>query len=382
MTELTLTDHERSAFYRDITRNLALDYFFVFDNVPLHFVYQDKLIPGELTDLEERNKVITETVWTESYHQYLVCNVAYLFLYRGAVLQMPLQVHQLGGAMFTPPAKDDSRVPTTAQGLQDNFEAWMEKEGWAFVAKYRDSAPRASWQTVLNLPDRTMRIASLIPVGNQVLVELIVTWSEEGVLKETAFVAVLIYDVDGTVLPDRSYIEMSNWPSGARYDRARSRAPEHKPQTTGVMGRFYEYQRDRQSEVTITDPEERNLSVIKAWIDARNAGLDTKVFHPHRFRMQLPLQKCSYNLDVAKDIAEIVKQAAPDGKTQLGLTYAKGNQVVVEGIACWSEDGTDREAPFISFLLLDEEGLIIRDRCYLTLDNWPGADKVTERLGL
>ena len=96
----------------------------------------------------------------------------------------------------------------------------------------------------------------------------------------------------------------------------------------------------------------------------------------------MPLQKCSYNLDVAKDIAEIVKQAAPDGKTQLGLTYAKGNQVVVEGIACWSEDGTDREAPFISFLLLDEEGLIIRDRCYLTLDNWPGADKVTERLGL
>ncbi len=48
----------------------------------------------------------------------------------------------------------------------------------------------------------------------------------------------------------------------------------------------------------------------------------------------------------------------------------------------WNEDGIDRQAPFMSFLLLDEDGLIIRDRCYLTMDNWPAADKVMARLGL
>lgn len=72
MSDLVLTDEERSAFCQEITRNRALDYFFVFDNVPLQFVYRDKLIPGELSDLEKRNKVITETVFIEAYHQYLV----------------------------------------------------------------------------------------------------------------------------------------------------------------------------------------------------------------------------------------------------------------------------------------------------------------------
>jgi hypothetical protein len=45
----TLTDQEKAAFYPEITRNRALDYFFVFDNVPLQFIYRDKSIPGELT---------------------------------------------------------------------------------------------------------------------------------------------------------------------------------------------------------------------------------------------------------------------------------------------------------------------------------------------
>ena len=83
MSDLTLTDQERDAFYQEITRNRALDYFFVFDNVPLQFVYRDKLFSGELTDLEKRNKVITETVWMESYHQLLMGNIVFAFTYRG-----------------------------------------------------------------------------------------------------------------------------------------------------------------------------------------------------------------------------------------------------------------------------------------------------------
>jgi hypothetical protein len=63
-------------------------------------------------------------------------------------------------------------------------------------------------------------------VGSQVLVELIVTWSEDGLLKERVFVAVLIYDVDGAVLLDRSPIEMANWLSSLRLEQERPRASQ------------------------------------------------------------------------------------------------------------------------------------------------------------
>ena len=149
------------------------------------------------------------------------------------------------------------------------------------------------------------------------------------------------------------------------------------------MDGFFEYQKTRQIEVDLNDLEKRNLSIIEgAWVDAQHDGLDTSVYHADRFRMQLPLQKCSCNLDVARDIEALVKEAAPDRTVRLGLTYAKGNQVVAEGIVCWSQNGSATETPFISFLLLDEDGLVIRERRYPTLDNWPGADRLAARLGL
>ena len=64
------------------------------------------------------------------------------------------------------------------------------------------------------------------------------------------------------------------------------------------------------------------------------------------------------------------------------MTFAKGNQVAAECIASWTEDGVEKESPFISFLLLDADGLIIRERSYLNMAHWPGAAKTTERLGL
>ena len=135
--------------------------------------------------------------------------------------------------------------------------------------------------------------------------------------------------------------------------------------------------------VELSDMEKRNLSIIEGvWADAQNTGLDTKVIHPERFRMQWPVQKCSCNLNIAKEVETIVKEAAPDRKMRLGLTYAKGNQVAAEGVVSWTENGVARETPFMSFLLLDQDGLIIRDRRYLTLSNWPGADQMAARLGL
>ncbi|MEE8397617.1 MAG: hypothetical protein V3S89_01345 [Desulfobacterales bacterium] len=394
MPGLELTDQEKAAFHQDITRNRTLDYFYVFDNNPLQFIYRDKLIPGELTDLEERNKTITETLWLDSYHQELVCNVIYGYFYRGRILQMPLQIHQVGAGMFSAPEADTSRVYASADGLRANFDAWMESTGWKLVEDMRKQPAMASWQSLLGVPDRTNRIVSLMPVGNQVVMELICTWTEEGVLQESAWVVVLIYDVDGTVLQDRSYIDMGNWPSAnlrraqarakaPKKDRPKTTAPKDRPETTGVMDGFYEYNRGLQIEVNPTDLEKRNLGIIEgAWADAQNDGLDSKVFHPDRFRMQLPLQKCSYNLDVSRDVEDIVKVAAPDRKIRVGMTFAKGNQVVAEGVVLWNKDGVATETPFISFLVLDKDGLIIRERRYPAMDNWPGAERVMARLGL
>ena len=376
---MKLTDQENTAFYQEITKNRALDYFFVFDNVPLHFIYKDRVIPGDLTELENRNKNITETLWLDAYNTYIVGNAAYPFLYRGRVLQMALQTYMMGIEYFIPAKEDPNRSYTTAEGVQANFENWMEKTGWGILENSRRSKPRASWRSFLRNPDRTVRIGSIIPVGNQILTELIVTWSRDETLKETTFGVVLLYDVDGTVLMDRSYIDLDNWPSS----RGSSSATGIQPQKAGLADKLYEYQKTKQLEVKYSDLEKRNLSIIEdEWLEGYNTGFSTKVFHPQRFRMQLPPQKCSYNLKIASEIETIVKEETPDRRMRIAMSYVKGNQVVVEGIISWTEKGVFRETPFISFLLLDKDGLIIRDRRHITLQNWPAAEKIKERLGL
>ena len=378
MKDLILSEQEQNAFYQEITRNRALDYFFVFDNVPLHFIYRDKIVPGELSELEKRNKIVTETLWLDAYNTFIVGNAAYPFLYRGRVLQMALQTYLMGIEYFIPAKEDSNRVFLTTEGVQANFDEWMEKTGWMIMENSRKSTPRASWRSFLGNPDRTVRIGSLIPVGNQILTEIIVTWSKDGIVKETTFGVVLLYDVDGTVLLDRSYIDLDNWPSS----RGRT-GTGSQHQNTGITDKLYEYQKTKQFEVRLSDLEKRNLSIIEGeWLEGYNTSFTTKIFHPQRFRMQLPPQKCSYNLTIAKEIETIVKEQAPDRKMQIAMSYAKGNQVVVEAIISWTEKGVYKETPFISFLLLDKEGLIIRDRRHITLKNWPAADKMKERLGL
>ena len=383
MTELNLTAEERDAFHQDITLNRALDYFFVFDNVPLQFIYRDKLNAGELTDLEQRNKVITETLWLETYHQYLVCNVPFMFTYRGGVLQMPLQIHVTGAGRFTPPAKEERPFLATAEEVRASFDTWMADKGWQLADELRGKPAVASWQTLVRVPDRTSRIVSIMPVGNQVIMELIKTWTVEGKLTETAWVVVLMYDVDGSIIQDRSYIDMANWPSGPRFQAARARSPQPDVPTPGIMDGFYDYQRSHATAVEQTDLETRNLAIVEgAWVDALHNGPTMEVFHADRFRLQLPQQACSCDLATAMDLDAMAKEAAPDRTVRLGMTYAKGNQVVAEGVFAWTKDGVANESAFISFLLLDEDGLIIRERIYPTMDNLPGGDKLAARLGL
>ncbi len=296
---------------------------------------------------------------------------------------MALQTYLMGIEYFIPAAEDSNRVYITAEEVQANFDAWMERTGWTILENSRKAAPQASWRSFLGNPDRTVRIGSIIPVGNQILTEIIVTWSKDGILKDTTFGVVLIYDVDGTVLMDRSYIDLDNWPSSRGRRGQSTPGTESRSQKEGVTDRLYDYQKTRQLPVILSDLERRNLSIIEdKWLKAYNTDLDTKVFHPERFRMQLPPQRCSYNLDISKKIESSIKEEAPDRKMRLAMTYAKGNQVVVESIISWTENGAFRETPFISFLLLDKDGLIIRDRRHFTLQNWPGAEKMKEQLGL
>ena len=379
MNEIDLTDQEKDAFYQEITKNRAMDYFFVFDNVPLHFIYRDGIIPGEITELEQRNKIITETLWLEAYNTLIVGNAAYPFLYRGSVLQMALQTYLMGVKYFIPAKEDSSRVYSDAKGVIANFNKWMEKIGWEIMKKSRKSTPRASWRSFLGNPDRTVRIGSLIPVGNQILTEIIVTWSREGIIHETTFGVVLLYDVDGTVLMDRSYIDLDNWPS------SRGRALGNIPpkQEVGISDRLFDYQKSKQLDFNPNDLEKKNLSIIESeWLESCNTDLNMKIYHSDRFRMQLPPQKCSYNLKITKEIEEIIKREAPDRNMHLAMSYAKGNQVVVEAILSWTDQGTLRETPFISFLLLDKDGLIVRERRHITMQNWPAAKKIKERLGI
>lgn len=390
MSDLELTEQERAAFAPEITRNRALDYFYIFDDVPQSFVYRDKVQAGELTDLEKRNKTISETFWLDSYHQHLAGNVVYRYFYRGSVLQMVFHVATMGVGGFRPPAREERSFVATAEGVEANFEAWMAGDGQKILDEARQQPARAAWLSLLGVPDRSVRVVNVVPVGNQALLECISSWSEDGVLKETAWVVVALYDVDGTVLQDRSYIDLSDWPSAnlrrrLSAERAKTEPPPPPPpppETDGVLESFYAYHRSRTTDVAYSDGEKRNLAIVEgAWLAERNGG-GTSTLHPARFRLQLPLQKCSCNLAVATDLAAILREAAPDSKIRLALTYAKGNQVAAEGVMEWTEDGAAQEAAFISFLLLDDDGLVIRERLYRAMGNWPAVDKLAARLGI
>lgn len=384
MPGVNLTDQEKAAFYEPVTRNRALDYFYVFDNVPLQFVYRDGLNHGDLTQVEKRNKAITETLWLDAYHQYLVANVGYRYFYRGSVLQMVFQVHQFGPGAFAAPEKETRPYVPTAEEVRANFDAFMSTQGWQLVDESRRQPARGSWQSLLGAPDRSVRISSLLPTGNQVVLECISTWTEDGVLKETAWAVVLLYDADGTVLQDRSYIDLVNWPSSRRRTQPRPGAPPPPSPavSVGVLNKFFDYHRSRLTAGPNSDLEKRNTGIIEnEWLKACNEG-HSGVFQPERFRLQLPIQKCSCNLENARQVEATIRQAAPDRKMRVALTYAKGNQVAAEGVMTWTENGISREAPFLSIILLDGQGKIIRERRYISLSNWPGADKLASTLGI
>jgi len=389
-----LTEMEQRAFCQKLTKGWALGYFYAHDNVPLHFIYIDKVIKGEMTDLEKRNKEMTEGVWLDSYNYYSICNIYYTYLFRPSLpqmmkaLQSPLQTFMYSKARPISEESSEGRAYMTADQFRINLEAWMNEEGLKVLDERRKESPAnyVEWRILLDAPDRTMQIVSLLPVGNQVILEAIVTWTEEGVLKETAFAAVILYDDDCTVLSDRDYLDGINWPGMAGRFREKRLSLEiagaNNGQTKGELDIFLNRYKSKKLEGTLTNLERQNKETVETrWVDAHN-NLDYSLFHPERYRVQLPLQKVSYNLEMSKEIETGIKKAVPDRKMRTVITYAKGNQVVAESIMSWTEGDIYKESPYISFLLFDKDGLIIRERSYINLAHWPGASELSKIAGL
>ena len=386
MVEKWLTDEEKQAFKQEMTRGLALDYFFHFDNAPLHFVYRDGVIHGELTELERRNKTITETTWLDAYNYGCIATIHNTRLFRKGCLQVPFQSSRQGAVQPGPISEESSegRVYRTADEVQADLDAWMAAEGWQLMDdRRRNQTPTMNdWGILLGAPDRTMRLGSFMAYGNQVIVEAVLTWSEDGVLKETVFPDIMHYDIDGIILNERAYVDTVNWPASPG-TRARSSGSQGdrsgEGQLKGGFEVFFNRYADRKIEPDLTDLEKRNKGIIEGpWVEAYNTGLDRSIFHPDRYRVQLPLQKVSYSGEKSAAIEAAIRQAVPDRRLQVVLDYAKGNQVVAECIISWTENGVYKETPFISFLMLDEDGLIIRDRTYLFMAHWPGANQMPE----
>lgn len=382
MKERWLTDEERRAFKQEVTRGWALDYFFHFDNAPLHFVYRDGVIPGELSEIEQRNKTITESTWIDAYNYGCIGTIHNAFLFRKSCLQVPFQSIRRNGEQPRPIAEESSegRAYRSAERLQADLDAWMAEEGWPQLdeRRRRQSPARNDWGILLAAPDRTMRFGSAMYYGNQAITETIITWSESGVIKETVMADLLYFDVDGLILNERAYIDTINWPASPGTWGDRAAEPKDgagEDQLKGGYVNFLERYSDRDVEVAHTELETRNLEIIEGtWVDAFNSGSPGDCIHPARYRVQLPLQKLSYGASKSEEIESAVRQAVPDRHLQIVRLYAKGNQVVAECVISWTEDGAYRETPFIAFLLLDRDGLIIRDRRYLSLDHWPGVE--------
>jgi hypothetical protein len=394
MSNNILTGVERQAFCQPITKDWALGYFYAHDNVPLHFLYKDSLIKGEYSDLEKRNKEITECIWLDAYNYYSICNIYYEFLFRPSYpqqiksLQMPLQAFMYSKPRPISEENGGARSYMTTEQVKANLDAWMATTGGKLLEERRKEPPSnySEWDILLGAPDRTMHLVSVTPFGNQVIMEAIVTWSEGGIIKETAYAGVIMYDEDGTVLVDRDYMDIINWPSVTENKleerRQRELAAANNGQIKGALDIYLNRYKNKRIEGILTDIEKQNrITTEGKWVDAHN-NLEYSLFHNERYRVQLPLQKISYNREISKTVDTNILKAFPDRKIRPVVTYAKGNQVIAECIMAWTERGIYKESPFISLLLFDKDGLVIRERRYINLAHWPGSIEITKITGL
>ena len=379
-----LTEQEKKAFAPELTKGLALDYFYAHNNAPLNFAYGDGFGTGVdygvLTDEEARNKVLFEDLWLTAYNHYCVGELYFPFLYLDVqVLQSPLQTYYYEGLLNKPMRDAQTQKYATLDECVAAFREKMEAVGSDFYEKGRNGTPGFEFAILLGSPDRTTRLVNVMPVGNQVIFESILTWSEDSVVKETAYSTCVVYGKDGLVTQDRSYMDMKNWPAHCADWFYKCGFPKRDPalgQEKGYAKDVYAFSKANiVEENQMTEVEARNRAVAEtAWAKSAN-DFDRSIYHADRFRMHLPMQKISYSLDYAEKIAREIKAAVPSAENEILLTAAKGNQVVVESLKSWTDaNGVYREIPYIIWLLFDADGKIIRERSYFDANYWPGGE--------
>jgi len=384
-----LTDAEKLAFDREIARSTTLLYSYTFENAPLAFIYGGGIANAEMSDLEKRNRSLTEGIYEDCYNYHCVAQLGYTFLYAENVLQLPLSEYLRGLEHPRPytPVKHNSAGFRTYEEYEKLYNAWVEKNGRELMDKLRQAEPTRlpEWQILMGAPDRIQQLVNVIPYGNQVIAEGIVTWTENGLIKDVAFAAALLFDDDCTVLQDRSWNDLIQWPTQVGVKTRNRKFDEGKPQkgqTKGQLEEFLNRNKSIMQDRKLNPLEKRNKELTEGkWVDAFNY-LKTDIFHRDRYRRQWPCQHISFKLTTAQKVDSVVKEIAPDRKMWPVHTYAYGNQVATECILSWTENGIYKETPFISFLLFDEDGLIIRDRSHITLDHFPGAVKIAKELNV
>jgi len=390
MLNYQLTAEEQKAFDQEITRSTTLPYFYTFENAPLAFIYGGGVVRAEMSDLEKRNKALTEGTYLDCYNYHCIAQIGYTFCYAGNILQLPFSEYLRGLEHPRPykPINYNSAGFRTYDEYRKLYDAWVEKNGkeqWNKLRQEKSSSALPEWRILIGEPDRTMQLVNVIPYGNQVITEGIVTWTENGLIKDCVFAVPLLYDDDCTVLQDRSWNDLVQWPThpGVKYrERMFATGKPQQGQTKGQLEEYLNCNKSIMQDRKLNSLEKRNKELTEGkWVDAFNS-LKTDIFHRDRYRRQWPCQHISFKLTTAQKVDSIAKKMAPDRKMWPVHTYAYGNQVVAECIISWTEKGIYKETPFISFLLFDEDGLIIRDRSHINLDHFPGAEEIVKELNI
>jgi hypothetical protein len=386
-----LTGDEARALDPEIARGRTLQNQYTFENCPQAFLYGDSLVKGALSDVEKRNLALTEDVYLDCYNYHCIGQLGYSFLYDETypTLQLPfseyLRGHKERKLAFP---KHDGAGFRTYDEYKRLYYEWVEDKGRSTLDKLREEKPGKNefeWQILMEAPDRTMQLVNVIPAGNQVIGEGIISWTEKGVIKDVIFAVALLFDDDCSVLQDRSWNDLYQWPLRPHTSKRKEAFDKGMAQEGQVAGRMEAFLKRAESATKHRDlnaVEKRNTQLTESqWVQSFNSH-KFDIFHPDRYRRQWPVQHMSYKLATVRKIDAILETAVPDRKLRPVYMYAYGNQVAAECVVSWTDKGVYKETPVISFLLFDKDGLIIRERTHINLDHFPGAAEIERELSI
>ena len=127
----------------------------------------------------------------------------------------------------------------------------------------------------------------------------------------------------------------------------------------------------------LTPEEEKNLEIVREWIDAYNTDVVRMVrdyYHPDLVVKTMGAGTYT-GTDHFTDIEIAVQEAAPNRRVRIDHLHAAGNVVVAELVLLNPDMGDDWELPLAAVLEF-EDGKIKSDRSYHNIGSeyplWPG----------